>query len=205
MTNSGAVQRAQERRQTRRALTGLRRERATKGFFMMVHAYWQSEQYAKLSPRAVKLLVDLCCQYRGINNGDLTTAWSVMRERGWRSKHLLYKAQQELERRGWIIKTRQGLRAKGRHSATLWALTFEGIDHCVDAQGRSKLDSGIRPDSMPLHLWRAPGYDRPLEISRRAVRKNISSPRAGASLPESRGNVAAFPDVTSREPGRKCG
>lgn len=177
--------------------------KTVRGFSMLVHAIWQSPQYAKLSPRAVKLLVDLHCQFRGANNGDLTSAWSVMRKAGWRSKHLLYKAQEELERRGWILKTRKGLRAHGTNSATLWALTFEAIHDCRDTQGRNKLDPGIRADPMPLNLWKAPNYDVEPEPSKRGFQKQKISPRAGPSFPESRANVAAFPNRLSRESGQK--
>src|SRR5688500_6980342 len=91
---------------TRERMKGRRNN--VRSFSMLVHDYFQSEQYAKLTPRAVKLLIDLLCQYRGTNNGDLTTAWTVMRTRGWRSKYLLGKARAELEDRGWILRTRQG-------------------------------------------------------------------------------------------------
>lgn len=161
---------------------------------MLVHAYWQSQQYAKLSPRAVKLLVDLFSQYRGSNNGDLTTAWSVMQERGWRSKHLLHKARKELERRGWILRTRQG----GINAPTLYALTFEGINDCRDGQGRSKLDPGVSADPKPLHLWRMPSYDTAPDISTRRVKRASSSPIVGRASSGSRTNVMPFKAVLSR-------
>lgn len=69
------------------------------------HAYFQSEQYARLSARAVKLLVDLSCQYRGKNNGDLTATWSIMRRAGWTSKSQLAKGLAEIESAGdWLIR-----------------------------------------------------------------------------------------------------
>jgi hypothetical protein len=191
-SSSGAIQRAETRRSARKAMKGLK---SVRGFSMMVHAYWQSEQYAKLSPRAVKLLVDLFAQYRGSNNGDLTTAWSVMQKRGWRSKHLLALARVELEGRGWILRTRQG----GINAATLYALTFEGINDCRDTHGRSKLDAGVRPDSMPLHLWKLPSYDTPAPEARRRVRKNASSsPVVGKGFPDSRVNVLPIKQHLSR-------
>jgi hypothetical protein len=164
----------------------------------LVHAYFQSPQYAKLSPRAVKLLVDLLAQYRGTNNGDLTTAWSVMRERGWRSKHLLYMAIEELDERGWILKTRQGQRAKGIHSATLWAVTFEGINDCRDSQGQRKLDPGIQPDTRPLHLWKTPSCDKPAPEAKRAFRKQSNGPTTGKAFPDYRANVSDISAHLSR-------
>lgn len=76
-TPSGAIQRAEGKRDTRKAL---RRLRPVKSFYMMTHDVWRSPQRKKLSGRANKLLIDLCCQYSGFNNGDLTTAWAVMRD-----------------------------------------------------------------------------------------------------------------------------
>jgi hypothetical protein len=84
----------------------------------------RSAQWARLSPFAVKLLLELLGQYCGNNNGDLTTAWTVLRLRGWKSKQSLYKAIDELESGAWIQRTRQG----GRHTATLWAITFFALD-----------------------------------------------------------------------------
>lgn len=198
-TGSGAIQRAELKRSARRVMRG--KGWAGKSYSKLVHAYFQSPQYAKLSPRGVKLLVDLLAQYRGTNNGDLTTAWTVMQAAGWRSKDLLQKAAHELEARGWILKTRQGLRAKGHNSPTLWALTFEGINDCRDSQGRKKLD--VAADTMPKNLWKLPGYDTTPEQSGRAFRKQISRPPAGAPLPESRASVTPIRESLAREPGRK--
>lgn len=189
---SRAVNDAAARRRTKEALKA-HRPNVGRGFSMMVHAYWQSPQYAKLSPRAVKLLVDLTAQYRGKNNGDLTTAWSVMQGVGWRSKHLLAMARRELEDRGWILRTRQG----SIHAPTLYALTFEVINDCRDSKGNRKFDSGIVPNSSPLNLWKLPSYDRDLTGSKRRVKKT-ASPTAGKAFPESRGVVTPIRAELSR-------
>lgn len=193
---SRAVNESQDRRRTRKALRG--RFKSTRGFSQLVHAYWQSEEYARLSPRAVKLLVDLTAQYRGSNNGDLTTAWSVMRKVGWRSKHLLSLARRELERRGWILLTHQG----GRHSPTLYALTFEGINDCRDSQGNKKFDVGIKPDPMPLHLWRQAGYaDLPVERSKRSFKNKSLTREPGKPFPRAgKGAQENTPKVTDLAP-----
>ncbi|HXF67671.1 MAG TPA: hypothetical protein VNK67_13375 [Burkholderiales bacterium] len=107
------------------------------------HEYFESPEYAELSPRAVKALLDIYCQFRGSNNGLLTASWGIMRARGWRSKSNLRNAVRELLDRGWLITTRRG----GRHCATCFAVTFLGIDECGGA-----LD--ITPSPYPLHLWR---------------------------------------------------
>ncbi|PWG62331.1 hypothetical protein [Sediminicurvatus halobius] len=79
-----------------------------------------------LSAIAKALLFELLGQYRGRNNGDLTTAWSVLKHRGWRSRDTVQRAEGELLRTGWIVKTRQG----GRNRCNLFALTFFDIDEC---------------------------------------------------------------------------
>src|SRR5262245_53689309 len=136
---------------TRRQIKG-RRNHGT--FTMLLHAYFQSPEYAELSPRAVKLLLDLLCQFTGHNNGDLCCTWSPqsngrpnqwpgMRQLGWRSKSQLSKALKELQARGWIVVTRRG----GRHMCSLYAVTFHGINECG-----GKLDVAESP--VPTHAWK---------------------------------------------------
>lgn len=180
------MSRTRERMKGRRNFAG--------GFSMLVHDYFQSEQYAKLSPRAVKLLIDLLCQYRGTNNGDLTTAWSVMRAVGWRSKDSLSAARHELEARGWIVKTRQGT----KRTATLYALTFYGINDCRDKEGNSKLlEAGSRPDAKPLHLWKLAQYDTA------APKRKFRSPVDGQAFPGGRSKVTPITPYLSRQAGHK--
>src|SRR5215471_21690630 len=94
------------------------------GFVALSYIVIRSPQFASLSPRAVKLLVDLLAQYNGGNNGDLCSTWTLMRERGWRSRDTLGKAQRELLERGWIAQTRQG----GMHQPSLYGVTFLALD-----------------------------------------------------------------------------
>jgi hypothetical protein len=124
-----------------------KRRRTTRGFSMLIHDYFTSPEYAELSSRAVKLLIDIYTQFRGSNNGDLTAAWSVMAKRGWTSKDQLGKALRELLERGWVIVTRQGGFKGGKHLPRLYAVTWLGIDHCD-----GKLD--VRPHPAPSHAWK---------------------------------------------------
>jgi hypothetical protein len=176
---SGAVNRAEHRRSAGRAFKRFKGIKSAKSYSQLTHSYFQSEQYAKLSFRAKALLIDLLAQYRGVNNGDLTTAWSVMQRAGWRSKDLLAKATRELEDRGWILKTRQG----DIHGPTLWALTFHGIDDCRDRAGNRKMDAGVKPDSMPLHLWRTPGHDLPTNGPKRRFTNKLPARLPGKPFP----------------------
>lgn len=126
-----------------RTLLRAKGRRSGQGYSQLIHAYFESPEYAELSPRAVKALIDIFCQYRGANNGDLCAAIGVMRSRGWRSKDQLAKALEELLDKGWLMVTRQG----GRHLATLYAVTFMSIDACG-----GKLD--VKATTTPPHLWK---------------------------------------------------
>jgi len=101
-----------------------RRESGT--FVAVPHACLNHPNYMRLSPRAVKLLFDLLVQFRGINNGDFSAAWTIMSKRGWKSRDQLFKARRELEDTGWIQLTRQG----GRNRCSLYGVTFQAIDEC---------------------------------------------------------------------------
>lgn len=94
------------------------------GFVAMPYVVLRSAQFAALRPSAVKLLMDLLAQYRGHNNGDLCATWSLMHERGWRSRDTLGKALHELTERNWIQQTRQG----GMHQPSLYGVTFYELD-----------------------------------------------------------------------------
>ena len=116
-------------------------------FVALQHNILEHEQYAMLPMRAVKLLIDIYAQYRGSNNGDLCATWSMMKKRGWKSQDTLSKALSDLINRGWLVLTRQG----GRHQASLYAVTFKGIDECD-----GKLDRAANP--APLNYWKL-GYN----------------------------------------------
>ena len=109
----------------------------------MPHVVLRSASFSRLSGHAVKLLMDLVAQYKGDNNGDLCTAWTLMQKRGWRSRDTLNKARRELLAGEWIMVARQG----GRHKPTLYALTFYAIDECG-----GKLD--VNATHSPSGIWR---------------------------------------------------
>jgi hypothetical protein len=175
---------------SRQKLKG-RRNRGGGSFSALVHEWFESAQYAMLSARAVKATIDLYCQYRGSNNGDLTAAWSVMQKRGWTSKGQLRKALDELLARGWIIRTRQG----GTIAPTLYALTFLGVDPC-----NGKLDAGIHADPKPSHLWKILGSTT-LPKSKRQVRKKVVSRVEGHSVPHGGAQITELRRSVSRVEG----
>ncbi|MEO7149805.1 MAG: hypothetical protein ABIY40_07720, partial [Rhodanobacteraceae bacterium] len=115
------------------------------GYFALPRAVIRSPNYKMLPTRAVKLLCDMGEQYRGHNNGDLSAAWGIMRELGWKSRDTLDKAERDLLRAGMIELTRQG----GLNRCNLYALTWHSIDEC-----KGKLD--VPETRVPSSLWRKP-------------------------------------------------
>ena len=105
---------------------------------------WRDPAFATLSPRATKLFLDLAGQYNGYNNGDLSLARSLLKDRGWTSHDMLNRARDELLERRILVETRKG----GRNRCSLYALTCYEINDCkgkLDA-GRyvRKIDAGVR-------------------------------------------------------------
>ena len=86
--------------------------------------------YHKLNGNAVKLLVDLAFQYRGKNNGNLTTAFSVLSKRGWNSRQTIDRAKRQLVENELIVETRPGRFNNPGGRCALYALTWESIDEC---------------------------------------------------------------------------
>lgn len=116
--------------------------RNTAPFLSIPKEVTSSEAYISLGGWEVKLLVDIASQFNGKNNGDLTAAYSVMREKGWNSTGTLNKARKALLDAGLIQETRSG----GRHRCTLYAVTWRGIDEC-----KGKLD--VKPTIAPSNLF----------------------------------------------------
>lgn len=100
--------------------------RESGSFVSIPHDCLNHSNYTRLSAYAVKLLLDLCAQFRGTNNGDFTAAWRHMKARGWKSKATVARAMRELKLAGWVMQTRQG----GRNQCSLYAVTFKPIDSC---------------------------------------------------------------------------
>lgn len=87
--------------------------------------------YKKLTPRATRLLFDLCgfLNFKKggtVNNGNLSTALTVLKPFGWKSPDTLSKAIAELRYYGFIIQTRPG----GRNQCSLYAVAWWAVDDC---------------------------------------------------------------------------
>jgi len=143
------------------------------GFVPLPHAVLRSPEFARLSPRAVKMLCDLLSQYKGDNNGDLCAALTVMKPRGW-SAGSLQRACVELREAGFIVLTRQG----GRHRPSLYGVSFFEIDFCA-----GKLDFEA-PTRRFMGAWRksTPRLDaRPL-IAPRVAQLKLDCSAGGAMI-----------------------
>lgn len=126
------------------------KNRRSRGSFISIpHEVLHSDAYVTLSPKAVKLLIDLANQlkfkqgYGSANNGDLCAAYSVMETRGWNSKNTLNRARKELELSGFVEVTQKG----GRNKPTLYAVTWQAIDEI-------KNKPWISATSTPSQKWR---------------------------------------------------
>lgn len=139
-------------------------------FLRLIHPMLDHPNFVTLSPRAVKLLIDIASQYRGTNNGDLCATYSVLRQRGWTSNDQIQKGLKELIDRGWLIKTRQGYRPK---VASLYAISWERIDDCG-----GKLE--VPATKTPPNDWKQDPPNRPMKLESDHRVTVQSTPRYGA-------------------------
>jgi len=115
----------------------------SKPFVMFYKEMLLHTNFIALSPRALKLLLDVASNYVGSNNGDLCVTLKVMKARGWRSNDQLRKALAELEYYEFLTMTRQG----GRNHCSLFALGWFAIDHC-----KGKHD--CKETTLPVNGWK---------------------------------------------------
>ena len=94
------------------------------------HVVMDSASYKQLGGSAVKLLIELARQFNGHNNGDLTTAYSVLKHRGFASGTTIKKAKDELLDAALILETRTGVFTNPGGRCALYALTWRAIDDC---------------------------------------------------------------------------
>lgn len=123
--------------------------------------------YVRLSSSAIRLLNELAFQYKGYNNGDLSPAWTLMKERGFSSKGTLNKSVKELVAAEMIVLTRQGKFI--RNVTGLYALTWEPIHECPG----KNLEIG--PRSIPyrnFHKERNSGWPRKLDRPVQKLNRN---------------------------------
>jgi len=95
------------------------------------HAVMNHPDYIGLCNSARSLLMEFSRQYNGHNNGDLSAPFSIMRERGVvKSKTTLAKLLRTLEKRQFLIRTREWRFLNPGGRCALYALTWLVIDDC---------------------------------------------------------------------------
>jgi hypothetical protein len=83
-------------------------ERATAPYAAIAVAVLDGLPYAALRPASKALLLELCRQHTGTNNGHLHLARGWLARRGWTSTHAITRAKFELVQGGLILETRKG-------------------------------------------------------------------------------------------------
>ncbi|MDH4219971.1 MAG: helix-turn-helix domain-containing protein [Candidatus Aminicenantes bacterium] len=86
-----------------------RRDKGHKSFVMLSRRMLRFEEWKDLSPAAKLFYIYLKGKYNGINNGGIQLHYSELKGvKGLSSPSTISKASKELERRGWIRRTKQG-------------------------------------------------------------------------------------------------
>lgn len=122
------------------------------GFAGIPRKVMKSADYMSLSGNAVKLLLELASQYKGrkaANNGDLTCAWTILRQRGFNSKATVQRSKSELLQRHLIKEVRKGVAGiDGRRICSLYAVTWQPLDEQFYPDGTPKHNNA--PTDIPL-------------------------------------------------------
>lgn len=106
------------------------RNKKGQSFAGIPRAVMDSEDYKSLTGNEVKLLLELAYQYRGNNNGDLTTAYSVLKNRGWSSRQTIDRAKKKLLQLQLITQTREGRFLNPGGRCALYSLVWQPINEC---------------------------------------------------------------------------
>ncbi|TCQ87843.1 MULTISPECIES: hypothetical protein [Pseudomonas] len=90
----------------------------------------QSERHRALSFVAKGVLQELCAQFNGRNNGDLSATRTMAEAWGIGSPLTLQKALKELVVGGWILQTRCSVFSRHGSRCALYALSWLPINEC---------------------------------------------------------------------------
>ena len=104
-------------------------EAAQGRYFALPHAVLDSEAWIACSPHAKALLMELCRQHTGSNNGRIHLCRSWLGLRGWSRPATVNKLRHELIRRRLVLQTRHGGLNNGAH---WFALTWLPVTNFID-------------------------------------------------------------------------
>lgn len=99
-------------------------------YFVIPHHIMDYPDWQRLTPNAIRLLLELLKQYNGRNNGDFTAAWTIMQKRGFHSQTTLNDALKCLMDLQYIIRTREGRFCNPGKRCALYAVTWLPIHDC---------------------------------------------------------------------------
>lgn len=127
-------------------------------FVAIYRSVLDSPSFYQMSAYAKALLYDLMGQYKGDNNGNLTVAFSALKDKGWRSKTTLWRSEKELINLKFIHRTRKG---HFPSTCSLYALTW------------FKLDESKKFDPEAMATFEYKGYKhKPLVIKPKPLTRN---------------------------------
>ena len=155
----------------------------TEGFTGIVHSVFECPAFAALSPHACKLLLELAGQYRGNNNGNLTVAWSVVSQRGWRSRSTLWRCKAELIKAGFVYVTRKGHMPS---TCELLALTWFALD----------VSPKFDPEALACFKAKAYRVNTPLSTPAIKVKTDWTLPKGGRPVAAKRNPLSTAETCT---------
>jgi hypothetical protein len=91
-------------------------------YYNVPHSITDTPAYFSLSAHAFKLWHDLHLQYNGKNNGRIDAILTRLEKRGWKNG-TLYRSLNELLKKGFIVKTRQGGIGAMKKTCSLYRFT----------------------------------------------------------------------------------
>jgi hypothetical protein len=95
------------------------------------------------------VLSALACRHNGYNNGDLSLPFSEAKRLAVSAQWKLYAGLRLLEKADLIVCTRRGRLERGTKLASLYALTWRGIN----ASERVQFDPGVVASPIPSNAW----------------------------------------------------
>ena len=150
-------------------------ERISGGFSAIPHRVLDSTAFKGAGHIAKSLLFDLMRQVNGSNNGHLQLSYEwLTKERGWKSRDTIKRAQLELVQRGLVLETRKGGLNKG---AAQFALTWLPISN---SNGLDFVGADYQPGAWAM-------------MDKHLTQNNSSVPVAGTVL--SRQSVQSSPST----------
>jgi hypothetical protein len=109
----------------------------------------EHESYHSQPDWARSVLFALAARYNGNNNGDLSLPFSEAKRLGISAQWKLYAGLRLLEKADLIQCTRRGRLERGTKLASLYALTWRGINECASVS----FDAGISCCPIPANAW----------------------------------------------------